>query len=265
MTRFMLAVVGLWGGCAALAADPKRLEWTVGDAKREALVYAPAEKGKEPAPVVFVFHGHGGTMKNAAEKFAIHKHWPEAVCVYMQGLKTPTKNDPEGLRPGWQNAPGLHGDRDLAFFDEVLKTLKADYGIDEKRIYATGHSNGGGFTYALWAARGNVLAAVAPSAAGAGALRLGKDVTPLPCLHVAGEKDATVPFENQKKTMEAVRRLNGCDAEGKEWGKAGMLVGTVYPSKDGAPVVTLIHPGDHTFPPDAPPLIVKFFQEHARK
>ena len=49
----------------------------------------------------------------------------------------------------------------------MLTTLKKDYRVDEKRIYATGHSNGGGFTYLLWAARGDVFAAVAPCAAAA--------------------------------------------------------------------------------------------------
>jgi polyhydroxybutyrate depolymerase len=32
--------------------------------------------------------------------------------------------------------------------------MKQDYRVDEQRIYATGHSKGGAFTYLLWAARG---------------------------------------------------------------------------------------------------------------
>ena len=39
-------------------AAPKPREWTVGDAKREAIVYVPA-KADKPAPVIFAFHGHG--------------------------------------------------------------------------------------------------------------------------------------------------------------------------------------------------------------
>ena len=48
----------------------------------------------------------------------------------------------------------------------MLARLKTDYKVDDKRIYSTGHSNGGGFTYLLWAARGDVFAAFAPSAGG---------------------------------------------------------------------------------------------------
>src|SRR5205085_853476 len=79
--------------------------------------------------------------------------------------------DPQGKLPGWQHEAGDHGDRDLKFLDVGLAFLKTDYAIDENRIYATGHSNGGGFPYLLWARRPDVFAAFAPSAAGTRAVR----------------------------------------------------------------------------------------------
>ena len=39
----------------------------------------------------------------------------------------------------------------------MLKSLKQDYKVDEKRIFSTGHSNGGGFTYLLWSERPDVF------------------------------------------------------------------------------------------------------------
>ncbi|MEO2088022.1 MAG: prolyl oligopeptidase family serine peptidase [Gemmataceae bacterium] len=246
----------------AAAPEPTKHEFTVGDEKRETLIYVPAKSDK-PMPVVFAFHGHGGTAHHAARTFAYHTHWPEAVCVYMQGLPTPGQlTDPDGKKAGWQAKAGDQGDRDLKFFDEVLKTLKKDHAIDDNRIYCTGHSNGGGFTYLLWAQRGDVFAAVAPSAAVA---RYAKDLKPKPCLHVMGEKDSLVKPEWQKTMTETVRKVNGCDAAGKEWAKAGKLVGTVYESKGGTPFVALVGPGGHEFPPEAPKLIVQFFQQHAKK
>jgi polyhydroxybutyrate depolymerase len=239
----------------------ERLEWTIGEDAREALVFAPARKDGAP-PLVFAFHGHGGTMRNASRSFRIHEEWPEAVVVYPQGLPTPGKiSDPEGKKPGWQHAVGDHGDRDLKFFDAVLAAMKEKYRIDEKRVYSTGHSNGGGFTYLLWSARPGVFAAIAPSAAGAGGLRTAKDLRPVPVLHVAGEKDPVVPFETQKKTIDAIRKLNECEAEGKEWAKGCMI----YASPKKAPVVTFVHDGDHKYPREAPALIAKFFREHARE
>ena len=75
-----------WNSAAA-ADNLTRMEWKVDGVSREALVYAPAAAKTTPSPVVFAFHGHGGTMKYAAAKFAYHKHWPEAIVVYMQGTE----------------------------------------------------------------------------------------------------------------------------------------------------------------------------------
>ena len=102
-------------------AKLKKLTWKVGDVTREALVYAPAPAGKKP-PLVFAFHGHGGKAEYSAKKFAVHQHWPEAVCVYPQGLPTPSPGiDPQGKMSGWQKAVGDQQDRDLDFFDAMLK------------------------------------------------------------------------------------------------------------------------------------------------
>jgi polyhydroxybutyrate depolymerase len=249
----------------AVLKDLTRREWTVGETAREALFHVPMTAKSEPAPVVFAFHGHGGTMQRAAAMFHYHDVWPEAIVVYMQGLNTPGRlTDPEGKKPGWQNTPGSQGDRDLKFFDAVLASLKADYKVDDSRIYATGHSNGGGFTYLLWRTRGDVFAAIAPSAASGPGAEWAKrlaDLKPKPVLHLAGEKDALVKYEWQQVTMETLRKLNGCEPTGSEWAKWC----TLYPSKTGTPVITLIHPGAHNFPPEASALFVKFFKEHAKK
>jgi len=67
--------------------------------------------------------------------------------------------DPQGRMAGWQFAAGDYGDRDLKFFDAMLASLRQDYRVDNKRIFVTGHSNGGGFSYLLWAERPGVFAA----------------------------------------------------------------------------------------------------------
>jgi polyhydroxybutyrate depolymerase len=244
-------------GAEELPDGFQRVELQVEGASREALIYAPASAKATPAPVVFVFHGHGGNSRQVARTFAMNRHWPEAISVHMQGLNTPGRlTDPEGRRPGWQSGAGDQGDRDLKFFDALLARLKQDYKVDAQRIYSTGHSNGGAFTYLLWAERPDVLAAVAPSAAAG--RRVAGRLKPKPAMHLAGEKDPLVKFEWQKAMMEFVRKTNGCDSEGKPWDKFC----TVYPSKTGTPLVTFIHPGGHEFHRDAAPLIAKFFKEH---
>ena len=259
------AMLGLLAGLAGAAehAQPQRREWKIDGTAREALVYAPPSAAKTASPLVFGFHGHGGTMRNAAASFRLHECWTEAAVVYMQGLPTPgVLTDPEGKKPGWQKSVGDQGDRDLKFFDAVMETMKKDYKIDPTRIYATGHSNGGAFTYLLWSARGEAFAAVAPSGSAA---RNARDLKPKPALHLAGQADPLVRYRWQEAMMQAVRRVNGCEDEGKPWASSGDLVGTIYPSKGGTPFVSLIHPGGHKFPPQAPELIVRFFREHPAK
>lgn len=235
------------------ALQGERTEWKLGDDAREALVFAPTKKSDAP-PLVFAFHGHGGTMKSASKSFGIHEEWPEAVVVYPQGLPTPGKTDPDGKKPGWQKTVGDQGDRDLKFFDAMLESMKEKHKVG--RVFAMGHSNGGGFTYLLWAARPDTFAAIAPSAAGAGGLRNAKDLKPIPVFHAASEKDTVVPFEGQKKTLDAIRKLNEC-GDGKEWDQGC----TIYESEKGAPVVVFLHDGGHKYPKEAPALIVKFFRE----
>jgi len=261
MSRTILAIALLWLPTTALAADKvelKKVTWKVGDDTREAMVYNPSGKAK---PVIFAWHGHGGTANFSVRKFDFHTLWPEAVVIYPQGLPTPAPLvDPDGKRSGWQKSVGDQGDRDLKFFDAMLKTCLDDYGADEKRVYSTGHSNGGFFTYLLVAARPGKLAAIAPIA-GTITPKFTKDLKPIPVLHVAGEKDPLVKFDAQQKTIEHMRELNKCDKEGKEAGKFC----TEYQSKDGPPVIAYLHPGGHEMPSGSPERIVKFFKDLEKK
>jgi polyhydroxybutyrate depolymerase len=256
--RFILLVGFVLAAASRIGAadDVARSTWTVDGVTREALVHQPAGAEQGGTPVVFVFHGHGGTMRQAASSMPIHRHWPEAIVVYAQGLPTPgVLTDREGKKAGWQANAGAQGDRDLRFFDVMLADMISRNRVDERRVYATGHSNGGGFTYLLWGQRGSKFAAMAPSAAAAG--RGLADLRPLPVLHLGSPQDRLVRFSWQERTIDGILRLNGCGPR-----QAGATGYTLYPSSQGTEVATYLHDGGHRYPAAGPELIVKFFKAH---
>jgi len=229
-------LLGLAGATNAATLTSKK--WNIDGTTRRALVHLPANTNG--APVIFGFHGHGGTMNFAARRFRLHELWPEAVVVYPQGLATKTPRDLEGKRAGWLMLPGPIN-RDLRFFDAMLATARSEWHINTNQVYVTGHSNGGGFTYLLWGTRGDLLAAIAPVAAGGAQLL--RNAQPCPVLHIAGKHDLVVAFKTQERAVEAARRINTTNA----------------------PVEFVVHNGGHAYPNDAPEKIVAFFKQHARQ
>lgn len=239
--------------------SPKVMEWTIGNTIRKALLYIPESAKSKPVPVIFAFHGHGGTMGNMYNTRGFDKLWPEAIFICPQGLNTPGKlTDKEGKKAGWQMEEGDLGNRDLVFFDAMLKTLITDYKVDSKRIYATGHSNGGAFTYLLWATRGDIFAAFAPTAAAAP--KLLNMLKPKPALHLMGEADPLVKPLWQKHTYKAVLKMNKCNSKGEKLDDFS----TFYKSATGNPVVLFIHPGGHEYPAGANDSIIKFFKDYKK-
>lgn len=238
------------------AAALERFVWTVDGVEREALVHVPADAAKGGVPLVLAFHGHGGTAAQAARSFALHRAWPEALVVYPLGLPTPgALTDRAGRENGWQAFAGAQADRDLRFVDAILAELQARFRYDTHRVYAMGHSNGGAFTYLLWAERGPVFAAVAPSAA---VLARGVEkLTPKPVLHLGSPDDPLVKFAWQTRMIDQLLKINGGGAR-----QADARGYTSYPSRTGAETATYLREGGHGFHRDAVALIVKFFQAH---
>ncbi|WP_165063721.1 alpha/beta hydrolase family esterase [Paludisphaera rhizosphaerae] len=231
-------------------------EWKVDDATRKALVHLPAKP--EGAPVVLVWHGHGGRMEYIAAALHVEKLWPEAVVVYPQGLPTTGRvSDPEGKQAGWQFDLGQYGDRDLKFFDAILATLTTDQHVDAHRIFSAGHSNGARFSYLLWALRPEKVAAIA--AIGTQPVERFEHLPPKPCLHVAGRNDAVAKFDGQRAGLDRIRKDNACEAVGRPWSLGGL--GVYFPSRANAPLVEYIHKGGHEIPPKTPEMLVEFFKE----
>jgi len=115
-----------------------------------------------PWPVIFVFHGLGGSTGDMLDGSSNLRPFADdrgALLVVPQGADF-------GGSPGWDAVNAPPRNRDIQLFDDLLTCVGEQYVLDPERVYATGMSNGGLMTGALIAHRSEVLAAAAPMSGG---------------------------------------------------------------------------------------------------
>jgi polyhydroxybutyrate depolymerase len=108
---------------------------------------------------------------------------------------------PSGVLSSW-NAGLCCGDAwsnsvdDIQFTKDMLAELQSQFCIDPKRIYATGMSNGGFFTYRLACEMADTIAAFAPVAGVMGeAPDSCQPARAVPLIHFHGTADPIVPYD----------------------------------------------------------------------
>ena len=246
----------------------QKLTWTIRGVIREALVHPPSGGTSTAAPVIFVFHGHGGTDSAFAAK-GFELSWPQAIVVYPQGLRTKSILDTTNCKQsGWQSKVGeincVSGvkDQDLLFFDTIYNALSKRYTVNTSQVFVHGWSEACDFVYSvLWAARRNKFRALGPAG---GNLDTIKGKSPIPVIHVAGTQDIQWPFTEQKRDVDSIRKLDKCSSTGTVWATgANGLVATKYTSSINDNVVFVQYDGGHIYPSTIPALIVRFFKEVA--
>ncbi|KAI9658744.1 MAG: hypothetical protein M1821_002304 [Bathelium mastoideum] len=186
-----------------------------------------------PAPLILSYHGHGGSPAGQASlsSFSSASLNPDAIVAY-----------PAGIAASWQGAPyATPGVDDIAFTLALLDALHAALCVDPQRVYATGHSNGGGFVGMTLACDARGAAPFAAFAASSGAFYPnvsdagscdGATVPLLPChpaaattpfLEVHGTADGTIPYwggPHGGECMSAVPRYVAKWADRDGWANA---------------------------------------------
>ncbi len=229
--------------------------WNVDGVERTAVVYAPTKATAHP-PLLLGFHGHGGNGAQYARSAGAVGTWPEAVMIFPNGLPTTGITDPQGKKPGWQQKVGDQGDRDLKWVDQILIWAEKTHHVDRAKRFVMGHSNGGRFTYLLWAERGERFAGYGPS--GSPGFTLVPKLRPASAFFIAGEKDPLVPYAAQKRTIDALARK----FEVGEWQGDGLVKWAK--SKDGVELGTYLHPGGHEYPKDGAKATLELFRRLAQ-
>ncbi len=129
----------------------------VNGVNRQYRLYVPQSyDANSPSPLILNFHGFTNNISTQYNQsdFAQLAEANQFIFVTPQGLG--------GFFSGWaiNNSFGGNND-DLGFTDALIDKIKEDYVINDKRIYATGFSNGGFFSYRLACELSNRIAAVA--------------------------------------------------------------------------------------------------------
>jgi len=200
--------------------------------ERHYLVDVPeAARSGTPLPVVLAFHGGGGNPRQfrrangllgpAAREGFILVH-PAGIAVAGQGT----------WNAGFCCGPAAARDvDDVGFVEALLDELATRIAVDPDRIYATGHSNGGMFSYRLAEELPHRFAAIAP----VGGARLSgaePEGPPVPVLHIHSRDDPRAfyagglgprfpgtPHRVQHPPVEAVlewwKARNGCGGPGQ--------------------------------------------------
>lgn len=185
---------------SALAADTKPAAGTTeqtfqhGGLDRTYRIHVPTSyDSKKPVPLVFAFHGGGGSSLIAEKGLGLNPLSDKQgfIVVYPQGVDNHW-NDGR-VSPRFANATKID---DVSFIRALIDRLEKTYNIDPLRIYSTGNSNGGFFSQRLGWELSDQLAAIAPSAG-----TLGENVVkqfapkhPIHVLEIHGTADPAVPY-----------------------------------------------------------------------
>ncbi|MFH1013227.1 MAG: PHB depolymerase family esterase, partial [Thermoplasmatota archaeon] len=156
-------------------------------------------------PLVLVFHGGGGNARNIQETTSFNQKADEEgfLVVYPQGSGT-LQNHLLTWNAGFCCAYAYENSiDDVSFIKELVNHLKAQYTINDSRIYATGISNGGIMTYRLGAELSDIFAAIAPVAASIGGQPTENEslwcipelMNPVSVIVFHGTNDTRVPYE----------------------------------------------------------------------
>lgn len=150
------------------------------------------------APLIVGFHGstRNAQFFETQSQLSNPSLNPDHVAVY-----------PQGRGDHWQGSPyAVKGVNDIQFTRDLLTYLAKNYCLDDSKFYATGHSNGGGFTntIACWPGLSGSFAAFAPMSAAVyngstgpnGVCR--PDHTKTPILEFHGKIDDVVPYYGGK-------------------------------------------------------------------
>lgn len=232
-------------------------------------------KPDKPLPIVFFFHGAGGSATQAIRTYG----WAEKAnaenffAVFPEGLSAlPELGGPLHV---WRDerSDTVTDVNDVHFFEELLNKLEAVLPIDSRRVYVTGFSNGAGMTFTLGAHFSKRIAAIAPVSSQS-FTRIDSLARPLPVYYLIGTVDPLIPYHGGKshllalpfgkdyeytpvqESVDAWVRLDGCPSQPQVLShQNGVRVLRYGPGRNNSEVIfTTVEGNGHHWPGTIEPL-----------
>lgn len=181
-------------------------------------LFRPAAAGK--LPLVVYLHGSGGLGSDNEKQLGLGNIFGTRVWALPENQKAfPSFVLAPQTDRGWMRygdpapgdsvarlVPGL-GDGARVVF-EIIDALRRELPIDERRIYITGQSMGGGGAWHMLAHRPRMFAG-AVICCGSATLEAPKDSLGTPIWNYHGDADATVPLGVSRTRIAALRKAGG--------------------------------------------------------
>ena len=195
----LVALATITAPCARWANLPlgtTKRQLVVAGVTRTYLLRAGGE-GRPGRALVLVLHGLGGTgaaiERRTRGTFDRLADRDGAVIVYPDSL-----GEPHRWNDGWPvGPPGASQPDDIGFLSALVGSVVAELGVDRKRVFAAGLSNGAGMVYRIACERPDLVAAVAAVAGGmAPAVAIAcPHGTPVSIIAMHGTEDSVVPLD----------------------------------------------------------------------
>lgn len=242
------------------------VEIEAGGRSRNYLMYVPSSyKPGSPTPLVLTFHGGGDNAKRMAQS----TRFPELaeregfIVAFPNGTFNRRANGGTwntGSRAGMGQAEKRNVD-DLSFIRATLARIKRDYSIDSNRIYATGMSKGGMFSYYLGCNLSDEFAAIAPISSTMVTADC-RPTSPVALFHIHGTADESVPLNGGggdntgggydyppvRKAIDFWRKEDRCSEESTNWSLGSDTKCETYKSCVKEVTLCLVDGGGHAWP-----------------
>ncbi|MDE5849011.1 MAG: dienelactone hydrolase family protein, partial [Muribaculaceae bacterium] len=192
-----LCMASLTLATAFAATAPKWESLTVNGASRKMKVYVP-ENTPSGAALVIACHGmnQDANWHDSNSKWAAVADTAKFVLVF-----------PEGIDRGWD----IGGNRDVNFVSAIIDKMEKEHNISTGRVYLTGFSMGGMFTYHCANRIPDKIAAFVPVSGYPMGDKSAYSSRPVPIMHVHGTGDDVCVFSGVQPTLDSWIKHNKCN------------------------------------------------------